>query len=434
MQVESTRPLRAIDPARSASDGAVKKISPSKWPSFKDLWCAGVGSEPTSPISPKPTGATLGGYRLDGHEFGAGGYGRVLRAVHGRSGEVVAIKEMDETQVKLPSIIREVGALKRLGDKCEHVAGFRGYHVVGPKHYLIMEALPGGELFHHVTKADGCVAEGECRRLFSQVLSGLREAHAAGIAHRDLKLENIVLTADGRAKLVDFGLCALHRPDGRGGFEPLKLHDYCGSRSYCAPEMAARVPYDGFAADAWSYGVCVFAAAAGFFPFEDASSRDWRFTRACRAQAAGASVTRTIFGFYQRPVPLSAELVALLDGLLQADPRRRLSLAAAAASPWFAGGGDAAPLAAWLAATDVAAVDEAPPAAPAAASLEVDVASLELVDRSPPPGAHAHMNTATASDFDDDDEPVYRDSGGDGGRPSLGPPALARRRARSNVV
>ena len=67
----------------------------------------------------------------------------------------------------------------------------------------------------------------------------------------------------------------------------------------------------------------VFAAAAGFFPFEDASSRDWRFTRACRAQAAGASVTRTIFGFYQRPVPLSAELVALLDGLLQADPRRR---------------------------------------------------------------------------------------------------------------
>ena len=432
MQVESTRPLRAIDPARSASDGAVKKISPSKWPSFKDLWCAGVGSEPTSPISPKPTGATLGGYRLDGHEFGAGGYGRVLRAVHGRSGEVVAIKEMDETQVKLPSIIREVGALKRLGDKCEHVAGFRGYHVVGPKHYLIMEALPGGELFHHVTKAEGCVAEAECRRLFSQVLSGLREAHAAGIAHRDLKLENIVLTADGRAKLVDFGLCALHRPDGRGGFEPLKLHDYCGSRSYCAPEMAARVPYDGFAADAWSYGVCVFAAAAGFFPFEDASSRDWRFTRACRAQAAGASVTRTIFGFYQRPVPLSAELVALLDGLLQADPRRRLSLAAAAASPWFAGG-DAAPLAAWLAATDVAAVDEAPPAAPAA-SLEVDVASLELVDRSPPPGAHAHHTTAVASDFDDDEEPVYRDSGGDAARPSLGPPALARRRARSNVV
>ena len=104
---------------------------------------------------------------------------RVLRAVHGRSGEVVAIKEMDETQVKLPSIIREVGALKRLGDKCEHVAGFRGYHVVGPKHYLIMEALPGGELFHHVTKADGCVAEAECRRLFAQVLSGLREAHAA---------------------------------------------------------------------------------------------------------------------------------------------------------------------------------------------------------------------------------------------------------------
>ena len=55
-----------------------------------------------------------------------------------------------------------------------------------------------------------------------------------------------------------------------------------------------------------------------------------------------------------------------------------------------------------------------------------------LKDRTP--GAHAHHTTAVASDFDDDDGVVYRDSGGDGGKsPSLGPPARARRRARSNV-
>ena len=179
--------------------------------------------------------------------------------------------------------------------------------------------------------------------------------------------------------------------------------------------------------------MCVFAAAAGFFPFEDASSRDWRFTRACRAQAAGASVTRTIFGFYQRPVPLSAELVALLDGLLQADPRRRLSLAAAAASPWFAGG-DAAPLAAWLAATDVAAVDEAPPAAPAAASLEVDVASLELVDRSPPPGAHAYIPRRSAPSLQTT-SPCTATRAATAGSVAVAQAAAARAAAgRSNVV
>ena len=118
-----------------------------------------------------------------------------------------------------------------------------------------MEALPGGELFHHVTKADGCVAEAECRRLFAQVLSGLREAHAAGIAHRDLKLENIVLLADGRAKLVDFGLCARSTGPTAAAASSRSSSTTTAVRvRRCAPEMAARVPYDGFAADAWSFG------------------------------------------------------------------------------------------------------------------------------------------------------------------------------------
>ena len=106
-----------------------------------------------------------------------------------------------------------------------------------PEHYSSWACRAA--TFHHVTKADGCVAEAECRRLFAQVLSGLREAHAAGIAHRDLKLENIVLAADGRAKLVDFGPArsTARRPRR---LRALKLHDYCGSRARDGGARAVR--------------------------------------------------------------------------------------------------------------------------------------------------------------------------------------------------
>ena len=112
-----------------------------------------------------------------------------------------------------------------------------------------------------------------------------------------------------------------------GGYEPELLREFCGSKSYCPPEMLAAQPYDAFAADVWSLGVCLFALLAGFFPYEEASAaRDWRFNKASKAQLKGLSNTRTIFGFYSRPCPFSDELVELLDGMLRIDPSRRLTL------------------------------------------------------------------------------------------------------------
>ena len=68
------------------------------------------------------------------------------------------------------------------------------------------------------------------------------------------------------------------------------------------------MPYDAFAADVWSLGVCLFALLAGFFPFEEATpARDWRFSKAVKAQLNGLSNTLTIFGFYSRRCPFSAE-------------------------------------------------------------------------------------------------------------------------------
>lgn len=102
-------------------------------------------------------------------------------------------------------------------------------------------------------------------------------------------------------------------------------------------EVLSGKGYSGFGADVWSVGICLFAMLAGFFPLDEATNRDWRYERASRAVATGASITHTIYGFYQRRCSLSAEAVALLDGMLMIDPVRRLSLEQVTQSPWLNG-------------------------------------------------------------------------------------------------
>merc|ERR1719378_1947632 len=99
----------------------------------------------------------------------------------------------------------------------------------------------------------------------------------------------------------------------------------------------ARLPYDGFRADLWSLAVALFAMVSGFFPVEEATQRDWRFTRLATLQLRGTgeeSSTLAIYSFYSRACPLSRPLVQLIDRMLQIHPPRRLPLPEVLAAPW----------------------------------------------------------------------------------------------------
>ena len=159
----------------------------------------------------------------------------------------------------------------------------------------------------------GAVPELRARDLIGQAAAGVRHLHMLGIAHRDLKLENLMLVG-ATVKLIDFGLSSDRGPGAL-------LSDVVGSLAYCAPEVlnidvARRLGeppppgYDGFAADVWSLGICLFALTVGFFLFEaatgarttDAVGADYRFQRAAIAQAAEPpdSAVRAIFAVYGR--------------------------------------------------------------------------------------------------------------------------------------
>ena len=164
----------------------------------------------------------LGDFILSETVLGEGGYGKVYRGSHRTTGAPVAIKEIDTTRMRAANIVKEVATLRRLG-KHDNIIDLLGYFEVGEKHYIVLEAVTGGELFKQVEKR-GCLPEDDARRYFAQLVSGVGHIHSCGIAHRDLKLENVLLDfTEQELKIIDFGLAHAYRPraDGNGyEFEP----------------------------------------------------------------------------------------------------------------------------------------------------------------------------------------------------------------------
>eukprot|EP00304_Pavlova_gyrans_P009248 CAMPEP_0206042218 /NCGR_PEP_ID=MMETSP1466-20131121/6418_1 /ASSEMBLY_ACC=CAM_ASM_001126 /TAXON_ID=44452 /ORGANISM="Pavlova gyrans, Strain CCMP608" /LENGTH=420 /DNA_ID=CAMNT_0053416927 /DNA_START=97 /DNA_END=1359 /DNA_ORIENTATION=+ len=205
--------------------------------------------------------------------------------------------------------------------------------------YVFLELCSGGELFDRLTDF-GRVPEVNASDYMRGLLEGVRHLHNRGVIHRDIKLENVLLSADGVVKVADFGLAAELAVDDAGA--PINmnaiLRDVVGSQSYVAPEVLRRngKGYMGPPADAWSCGVCLFTLLSGFFPLDVADSRDWRFRRLAAEQAQGRFTTcKSIFSMYQRPCPFSQEVQDVLDGLLRVDPQQRMTIDGALQAPFI---------------------------------------------------------------------------------------------------
>ena len=271
--------------------------------------------------------------------YGSGGYGVTVACKDKATGEELAVKLIDTSKQKVTAIQKECDIMHMLDHhnviKCKgHGVGEGNYQRL---YFIFMELATGGELFSQVIdRGTAAMPEPIARRYFEQIVDALRVCHCFGVAHRDLQLENVLLNSAGVVKLIDFGLAHIYPRRVDGSVDRSKpLTDVCGSKSYAAPEVLAGRGYDGFACDAWSLGVSLFAMVSGFFPLDEASKNDWRFVRLQAEQAKGGSSTETVYGWYRRTAShLSPELVDLLDKLLTIDPQRRLTLDAVKEHPW----------------------------------------------------------------------------------------------------
>uniref|UniRef100_A0A8C9ULA4 non-specific serine/threonine protein kinase n=1 Tax=Spermophilus dauricus TaxID=99837 RepID=A0A8C9ULA4_SPEDA len=187
-----------------------------------------------------------------------GNFGTVRLARHILTGAEVAVKTVGKGELDPAFLQAEVAIMKAV----EHPSVVQLFQVVetADRVYLIMEYAGWGQLLQYIPEGVG-LPEQEAQGLFEQVASALRACHAQGIAHRDVKAENILLDARGLVKLCDFGLgCQFRRGE--------LLHTVCGTATYWAPELFLDQPYHGPAVDVWSLGVVLYLMLTGHLPFE----------------------------------------------------------------------------------------------------------------------------------------------------------------------
>ena len=271
-------------------------------------------------------------------KYGQGGYGATYAALDVEKQEELAVKVIDTRRMKPEAIMKECRILETLDHTNvisvkAHGPGMRKknqHHL----YFIFMELASGGELFDQVIdRGTNAMTEEVAKGFIRQLLAGVAHCHSKLIAHRDLKLENVLLTSSGVVKIIDFGLSHVYSAAEDGTADRSKaLTDMCGSKSYAAPEVLSGAGYDGFAADVWSIGVSLFAMLSGFFPLDEASAKDWRFPKLCEAQDRRRSTTRVVYSWYRRSAShLSDSVIMLLDHMLAIDPAKRATMAQALA-------------------------------------------------------------------------------------------------------
>ena len=218
-------------------------------------------------------------------------------------------------------------------------------HIHGHTYFAVVMELAGqGDMLEYVqTKA---FSEPLARTYFRQLLTALRTSHMAGIYHRDVKLENLLLANDFGLKLADFGLCYMmpSYANERNG-EPF-ISGVCGSPGYVAPEVCSQGHYLGSTADVWSAGCVLFAMLAGHSAFE--MSIDPKDSGSSYQDEWLAMIMRGDYSSFWRchfsgGIPLSPLVVDLLNKIFTADPYQRLSVDEALAHPWMTTGSDLGP-------------------------------------------------------------------------------------------
>eukprot|EP00301_Raphidiophrys_heterophryoidea_P015299 c23871_g1_i1.p1 GENE.c23871_g1_i1~~c23871_g1_i1.p1 ORF type:complete len:500 (+),score=119.84 c23871_g1_i1:73-1500(+) len=203
--------------------------------------------------------------RIDKYQFvrtlGSGGYATVKSAIHLPTNEYVAVKVISRNSIKSAEgfIKREVIAMKCVATH-PNIVNLKRVFATKSNIYIVMELVTGGDLFHEVARA--YLQEHRAARLFLQLVDAIGHCHNRGIAHRDLKLENVLLDSNGNPKVSDFGLSSLNA-------SARMLTTQCGTPTFTAPEVLFGLAYDGKRADIWSLGCIMFAVLCGGLPFHE---------------------------------------------------------------------------------------------------------------------------------------------------------------------
>lgn len=210
-----------------------------------------------------------------GKTIGQGSMGKVKVARNSETGETVAIKIIPRQSVDENGNLKDEkadrskevrtareAAMATLLDH-PYICGMRDVQRTNYHWYMLFEYVDGGQMLDYII-AHGRLKEKQARKFGRQIASALDYCHRNSIVHRDLKIENILISKSGDIKIIDFGLSNLYSPRSL-------LKTFCGSLYFAAPELLNARQYTGPEVDVWSFGIVLYVLVCGKVPFDDQS-------------------------------------------------------------------------------------------------------------------------------------------------------------------
>lgn len=299
---------------RPVSDDLKSKLNES-------IRCDGSISELSRSVNDSARGLAFDQVYHKKEVLGEGGFAIVYRCKHKNRRHSYAVKEVhnENYETSGENVVEEIHALKKLRDGPYIVRLLDVFR--GPEEtHLVMEQMKGGDLLARLGEKE-VFSENESRRISRRLLEAVFFCHKKRVAHRDIKLENILLTDrtdDTKIKLADFG-CAHPFVPGKKSLKSL-----CGSPQYAAPELFMHENGYDERCDIWSIGVVIFVLLGGYAPFEG------------QPMELPGIICEGYFNFpriYWGEISTNAQ--NLIRSLLVVDPEERATLVDALDSEWL---------------------------------------------------------------------------------------------------
>ena len=257
-----------------------------------------------------------------GQELGKGAYAKVKLAINKITKEKFAIKIYEKEKLnsnsKKSCVFKEIQILRKLNHK--NIAKLIEVISTEKQILIVQELIEGISLREYYNneirnqKGISIHKESIFKKIFYQIFSAMDYIHKKNIAHRDIKLENILLKSNYEIKIIDFGFGMLNPEKKLQKF-------FCGTPNYMPPEIAEKKPYVGQLADMWSLGVLVYKIFCADFPFKGKDEKELY-----------KSIKSGKFS-YAKYTPEYAKKI--IGSLIVLDPNKRISCEDVLKSDWL---------------------------------------------------------------------------------------------------